>query len=325
MQNEYGQEKMAREQFDVRLKEQVSEALGTGYQVEQKQIRKNNGVRKDALCVQEENKECTPSFYLEEMYDSYCLGQPVAALAEHIAEVVRQEDTLGFAKVEQLLKQEWFEKRLFLRLIHFEKNRDWLEHTVYVRIHDLAAVFCVLTEQKREGLKSFCLPKSIWEQAGLGTAEEYYDTILKNTERLFPLELMRIEEQLLQCMEQETGEASGQLRQECEKLLQEETDTAFYVLTNTARINGAAVILYETVSERLRECFGEHFQNGLWVIPSSIHEVLLLPATKEGEEALNRMVQEVNKTQVVPEEVLSDHVYRYAADGGFWNRQCSEE
>ena len=48
------------------------------------------------------------------------------------------------------------------------------------------------------------------------------------------------------------------------------------------------------------------------VLPSSIHEVLILPDNGFFEvPALNEMVKEVNETQVPDEDILSDHVYYY--------------
>ena len=312
MQDEYGQEKLSREAFYDALKELVTEALGAEYQVERTSVRKNNGVRRETLFIRAEDRECAPSFYLEELYCSYCMGQPAEALAEHIAETVRREYSEGNREMSHILKKEWFEERLFLRLVHFEKNREALEQAVYVNVQDLAAVFYVLTERDADGVKSFCLPRYAWEQAELGTAEEYYDTILKNTERLFPPKIMRIEEGLLWCMEQEGEEASEWLKQELEAVVRENRKPFFYVLTNAAKINGAAVILYEGLLKTL----AERFENDFWIIPSSVHETLLLLSAEENKEALNKMVQEVNETQLEPEDVLSDHVYYYAKERG---------
>ena len=70
-------------------------------------------------------------------------------------------------------------------------------------------------------------------------------------------------------------------------------------------------MLYPDLLRRLSEKFSGSF----YVIPSSIHEVLLLKATKDEDTAyLNRMVRAVNEQRVAPEEVLADHVYFYDAE-----------
>ena len=58
---------------------------------------------------------------------------------------------------------------------------------------------------------------------------------------------------------------------------------------------------------------GEEF----YVLPSSIHEVILLPVSYSGNPAeLEALVKEVNETCVTPEDYLSGHVYRYFSDTG---------
>ena len=56
----------------------------------------------------------------------------------------------------------------------------------------------------------------------------------------------------------------------------------------------------------------KHHAERLIIIPSSTHEVLLIPCDPETDVlSFNEMVQEVNATQLMPEEVLSDNAYIY--------------
>ena len=48
------------------------------------------------------------------------------------------------------------------------------------------------------------------------------------------------------------------------------------------------------------------------MLPSSIHEVLLLPVkTSPSPRSLLDMVREINQNDVAPEDVLSNHIYLY--------------
>ena len=54
------------------------------------------------------------------------------------------------------------------------------------------------------------------------------------------------------------------------------------------------------------------FPEGFYVLPSSVHEVLIVPDNGEMEpKMLGEMVREVNKNEVERQEVLSDRVYSY--------------
>ncbi len=57
---------------------------------------------------------------------------------------------------------------------------------------------------------------------------------------------------------------------------------------------------------------GDRIQDDFFVLPSSVHEVIIVPASSgAGQEDLEAMVREINTTQVLPEEILSDRVYYY--------------
>ena len=81
-----------------------------------------------------------------------------------------------------------------------------------------------------------------------------------------------------------------------------------YVLTNMQRNYGAAVLLYPG----LLEMIGEEWKENFYILPSSIHEVLLVPESKNpGLSELKEAVFSINRTEVTKEEFLSDTVYYY--------------
>ena len=97
-----------------------------------------------------------------------------------------------------------------------------------------------------------------------------------------------------------------------------------YVLTTEDRVYGATTILYRN-GQLLQECL-ERIQNDynnpsitdFYIIPSSTHEVLLVPATDDiTKESLQAMCQEVNSTQVDITDQLSDNIFQYNQDDGF--------
>ena len=84
-----------------------------------------------------------------------------------------------------------------------------------------------------------------------------------------------------------------------------------YVLTNQHKLNGSVCILYQNV---LRD-FANRLACDFYILPSSIHEVLLIPAANQiSYQELSDMVQDVNSSQLSREEILSDHVYYYSRE-----------
>lgn len=293
--------------FTEELCERILNALGEEYRTELSEVRKNNGVMKQVLYIRKENSECVPCFYTEELYRSYCNGENEAGLAEYMVNIVLNECDTVRREAKNYLKEEWIAEHIFVRLVETEKNKAWLENAVYVPYLDLAAVVYVLTEDCEDGVKSFLLPKNMWPLSEEGTPEECFSKLIENTRRLFPEQVWHIENTVAEC---DSGrEMSFQVAEEkgeefCSKRL--------YVLSNRRKINGAAVILYPGLLKDLYEKFSGNY----FVIPSSVHEVLLIKDTDEEEDYLNRMVSEVNEQHVEPEEVLSGHVYYYSAEKG---------
>lgn len=80
------------------------------------------------------------------------------------------------------------------------------------------------------------------------------------------------------------------------------------ILTNHQRIFGAAVILYDGYLEKL----AERWECSYYVIPSSIHEMIIFPRLEGDDgETLQKIVEEVNATVLDPQEILSNSVYLY--------------
>ncbi|MGN1084051.1 MAG: DUF5688 family protein [Lachnospiraceae bacterium] len=134
---------------------------------------------------------------------------------------------------------------------------------------------------------------------------------------MFPAEVQRMEDSLAECIRKSGEKEPEWLLAELRQTKEGGDTSLLYVLSNQPKINGAVVFLYPEMLSRLEE----RFPRGFYLIPSSIHEMLLLADSGETEaEELNRMVREVNETQVIPEEVLSDHVYYYSKTCGLCSR-----
>ncbi len=80
------------------------------------------------------------------------------------------------------------------------------------------------------------------------------------------------------------------------------------VLSNRQRVHGAACMIYPGVLGAA----AKQAQENLYILPSSIHEVILMPQSEVDDiQCVRNMIREVNRTQVEPEEILSDNLYFY--------------
>ena len=144
------------------------------------------------------------------------------------------------------------------------------------------------------------------------TEDTLYDDALKNTPVLLKSSITPMSSLLHEIAKECKDERAVKVVDEIEsdEGIGEE---ALYVLTNSSRVNGAACMLYDN----LLGSFAEVIHADLYILPSSIHEVILLPKinTFNKSDLLN-MVREVNEQGVAEDEVLSDNVYEYNRKDG---------
>lgn len=87
-----------------------------------------------------------------------------------------------------------------------------------------------------------------------------------------------------------------------------EREDPMFIITNQQTLDGASAIFYPEVMDQI----GEGFQGNFFILPSSIHETIVVPDNGEFDyRVLQDMVQTINASEVSPEERLSDHVYHY--------------
>ncbi len=105
----------------------------------------------------------------------------------------------------------------------------------------------------------------------------------------------------------ETVDVPDEIKERCEELRKDPTN--MYVVSNKERFRGA--ICAENV-EKLAEYLGDD----LYILPSSIHEMIAVPKHMGDvtAERLLSMVVEVNATQVEADERLIDAVYEYSRE-----------
>ncbi len=88
----------------------------------------------------------------------------------------------------------------------------------------------------------------------------------------------------------------------------QESSPPMYVLSNRELCYGASAILYPGI----RKVLGSVFEEDLILIPSSVHEWIILPRDTGADTAfMNKLIGHVNRTEVRPDEVLGSHVYFY--------------
>lgn len=298
----------------ARLREQYEE----GVRVEMQSVRKNNGVMQEGILIIREDCNVTPTIYLKEFYAMYENGMEPEEILERISAVYEEnksECSLDFSFFSDFDK---VKKMVAYKLINKKDNEALLKEIPWISVLDLALVFYCILPQHIFMNGTILIKNSHCEDWGVD-AKELFGVAQENTPSLCPSLLldMKVMLQVWETMENEISDDSLMCMQEklwspvnLEKLdlSERESEECMFLLTNKTRNQGAVTIFYKGILKKL----AEKLESDLYILPSSIHECIIMPmGDKAVKEELEGLVRRVNRTQVIREERLSDHVYCY--------------
>lgn len=190
-------------------------------------------------------------------------------------------------------------------LVNTQANKRMLQEMPHEKIEDLSAIcyvdFPVESNDGKATMKVRNEHLKMWNV----DAKEIFQQARTNTQPVNTPLLQSMDEMLLSIFNEE-GHAENLLDENIDFGLR--SHDMLYALTNVEKQYGASMITQPEVLNKLEQLFPE----GFYVLPSSVHEVLIVPDNGEMEpKMLGEMVREVNKNEVERQEVLSDRVYSY--------------
>lgn len=231
---------------------------------------------------------------LNSFFKEYTSGGSLPEICASIVEAYKMirlhEDSL----LESLLDYNMAEASICYRLANLSKIRKRSVPVPYIPFLDLAIVFYV-PFAKDGWFTTVTITDSLMQSWGISDARKLFAVVHKNTCRYFPARMEPMAS-LLNDLPPE------------QDIPDEAKSLPLFVVSNSTRLHGASVILYEG----LLKASANMLNDDLILLPSSIHEMLLLPAsTCDCPEVLKEMVFYVNRTELDVDDVLSDNVYYY--------------
>ena len=237
-----------------------------------------------------------PMLPLDSYYECIMQGEFTGNVLKRMADDFQIYEKQGaelFQKIVDMHPQnfEIMKNKITFVLVNRNASEKFLEDAAYLPLEDLAKVFYIQISSEMHAK----VTKEMCREWGVDT-QELEKAALENMPCLLPAQLSdmgglffnRESHNYLD----ETGEMNGDL----------------YVLTNKNKTLGAATMLYPGVMEKITEKMKAPF----YIIPSSVHEIIIVPKTLNMTlSEIRQMVRLVNKEAVSQEEFLSNNVYCY--------------
>ena len=286
---------MKYQEFIENIKEHIQSQFDTSHRVIVQPVIKNNGTVYDGLIVIDPILNISPTIYLNPYYHRFLSGVAIEDIYEEILNTYSENLPTEDFDISSFKDFEKAKDHIIIKLVNKEQNKELLEDVPFVPFYDLAMIFVVAVCDFMNEFATILIHNqhlSLWDI----TVDELYEIGIKNTPTLLSYHFEPMEKAL-----ERLDDSS----------ITFPTDLNMYLLTNHVKIHGATCMIYPGLLKQL----ADELEDNLIIIPSSIHEALIIPyeacANEYTISDFNDMVLDVNETQLTDDEVLANHVYFY--------------
>ncbi len=290
------------EEFKNIVTEEVGKLIGEDKELRVKEIIKNNDTKLDGLSfLTKKAGEITPMVYLNSFYDSYKRdSMSIDEITNEIVDIFMNKQLKCPDGISEMMDYASVKKHLALKVVNYELNKEFLSNVPHLKKMDLALIPLFVVNKDFETTASVTIKNTFLDKWNVDVDTLFADALNNAPTILKPVccSLFKtvFEKKHMELMELDEVKLA---------------DDDLLILTNENKINGSSCVFYpdalQTIAQKL--------DSDLFIIPSSIHEVLVMRRIDNiSIEELNNLINFVNTSEVSASEVLSDHVYIYNRD-----------
>lgn len=281
---------MKYQEFVTKVKKFLEQRLGEDYEISIQSVVKVNDMNRCGINIREKKVHISPTIYLEEYYKKYQNGMDFEKIITDIILLYNHAKMREIFDVENFNIFPVVKEKIMLKLLNLKKNKEFLRTVSYIPFSDFAIVFYILLEDNVEECSTITVTNQMLDVWNI-TKHDLFRIAKENTQQLMPFNFVPLSSKLADLIGNDIEEES-----------------CMYVLSNEKFTFGASCILYDDMLDYIRQQLRESF----YLIPSSIHEWIVLPKSVAPAEAdINSMITEVNQFVVEKEDILGDYCYTY--------------
>ena len=262
------------------------------------------------IAILKEDQVIAPTFNLNQLYEMYQSDPQISmeSIMRNITGVVL--DTPEQFYLKSITEYENAKEKLFIRVSSAEKNGEMLQNVPHQMREDLVITYHVAISMDEVGRGSTTITNDMLKRYGI-SEEQLHADAMESSPKIMPLHVDAMKKVIKQII---GGDNKPLIQDKGFKAMEEviseglKEDEPMFVITNQQTMDGASAIFYPEVMKQLGECF----QGDFFILPSSIHETIVLPDKGDFDYlSLKSIVQEINNNQVLEEEQLTNDVYHY--------------
>lgn len=298
------------EQFVEDVKAEIKHYLPEEFKDAQIDILQHNKLNDSYLgmTVRRDDQNIAPTINLNHYYKMFQeYNENLDIVMQQVSDLVVQNPI--HLDISLFTDYEVAKDHLFIRVSDAERNNEILSGMPHRCVENLAITYHIVAEIGKEGIGSTPITNRMLNGFGI-TEEQLHQDALENSPKIFPAKVESMSSMMDKLMREDMRQ-SGMTEEEIDLYFEHmelDNPAQLTVVTNEHQTNGASALFYPGQMEKL----GESVNGDFFILPSSTHEVLILPDDGgTSYQALKAMVMEINSTQVSPEDRLADEVYHY--------------
>lgn len=243
--------------------------------------------RYTGMTVRLEDNVSAPVVNMEMFYQQYQDDRSISDLMKDMADIVQMEPPASI-DIESMKDYEQVKDKLFIRLNSAEGHEQIMAESPHRMEADLLMTYHIYIPDREGdgGFMSARITNDMMKEFGISQEQLHQDAVAST-------------EQILKPKVQSMMEALTGIPEENPQMM---------VVTNEQGVLGASALFCNGIMDKA----AEHMNGNYFVLPSSIHEMLVVPDNGNFNRTdLEAMVKEANRTVVEPSDRLSDAVYHY--------------
>jgi hypothetical protein len=289
------------DEFIKEFTERLRESMGNEYRFTQQTSDGMNGTVRHSLTIIHPDSSLHPCIHMEEQYEYYKLVENNMELTiERILTQLKEHTLLQDFDLSTFDAWDLAKQHIYGKLINTKENGRQLVNIPNRNFLDLSLVYYFRVPlESKEGHYAVIQIDNRRMQSWDVDEDTLYRVAMENMDAF---QLFNMQDYLMEALDTVGND-----------IIDTKDKLPLYVLTNESRRYGAAEILNPDALRHMVDLLKDDF----WILPSSIHEFIIIPVHFGHEAAeLERMVEQVNNTQLPLNEILSFHVYRYSRETG---------
>ncbi len=299
-------------EFQKKLIETINEKTENAV-IEAKEVIGNNGVKRHGLVMKGTTQYTNPVIYIDKEYERYSDEEEIDDIYDisqriiQIYELSKNEDIGQEEMVKNINDWNWAKNKVMFTLVNTDKNKEVLKAVPSTPFLDLSYTYYIQLQNCNFENGNVRIKNEYLDRWDI-TLEELHKQAVKNLMKFTEEEMEPMVDVVLKIL----FEGNNEFKEEGTKFIREVNSESEYsemhVLSTTSHIYGAVYMFYSSKIKAL----ADKLDSDLYILPSSIHELILIPVLENEEvETLREMVNQVNEESVENIDYLSDNVYRF--------------